>query len=207
MRRGQGTNGYDALNKVKTAARGDRPAAHNEQYKKWRGRIVARTEKTKADNERTRGEEASRRAGVTASASSQTNRPCQAVTPGGRKAREQQQRYLATAIENYQASSVHPRATLERNQELQATARPEKTLEKYRLSGRSERGHPHSGDEGHPPIRRPPKYNEPLQSTEKASRSIALQPRDVEKDDQNMQSTSTTAGSRILARRPVLERG
>ncbi|HNQ01924.1 MAG TPA: hypothetical protein PKN59_06500, partial [Syntrophales bacterium] len=111
----------------------------NEQLKTWRAQIVARAERTKADNERIAAGRkhldaagGAERAYLTNESSIQARQ-----LQWGEKLEEQQQIYLTTAIENYRASLQYiPDANVERKiKELEATLEGrKKVLENYRLS-------------------------------------------------------------------------
>jgi len=130
----------DALNNtLKTADEAIALQPTNEQLKKWRAMIVARAEKTKADNERIAAGRKHLDAAGSAERSYLTNESAIQARQlqWGEKLEEQQQKYLTTAIENYRASLQYiPDANVEKKiRDLQATLEGrKKVLENYRLS-------------------------------------------------------------------------
>ena len=130
----------DALqNTLKTADEAIALQPNNEQLKQWRAMIVARAEKTKADNERIAQGRKYLDAAGNAERSYLTNESSIQARQlqWGEKLEEQQQLYLTTAIQNYRASLQYiPDASVEKKiKELETTLGGRKTyLENYRLS-------------------------------------------------------------------------
>ncbi len=129
----------DALqNTLKTADEAIALQPNNEQLKQWRA-MIARAEKTKADNERIAQGRKYLDAAGNAERSYLTNESSIQARQlqWGEKLEEQQQLYLTTAIQNYRASLQYiPDASVEKKiKELETTLGGRKTyLENYRLS-------------------------------------------------------------------------
>ena len=126
-------------NGIKSADEAIALQPNNEQLKKWREQIVARLEKTKADNDRTA---AGRKHLDAARLEENTYLSQLSGTQGrqgqwGEKLEEDMQLHITKAIENYRASLQYiPDANLEKKiKELEATLEGRKKyLENYRLS-------------------------------------------------------------------------
>jgi hypothetical protein len=111
----------------------------NEQLKKWRERIVARSTKTNEDNERIAAGRKYLDAAGNAERSFANNESYVKANPGqwGETLEEQQQLYLTTAIQNYTESLKYiPDAAVEKKiKDLRATLEGrQKYLEQYRTS-------------------------------------------------------------------------
>ena len=127
-------------NGIKSADEAIALQPNNEQLKKWREQIVARSTKTKEDNDRTAaGPQVPRRGGRRRGEHFADNESYVKANPGqwGEKLEEQQQTYLTTAIQNYRESLKYiPDAAVEKKiKDLQATLEGRKKyLEQYRQS-------------------------------------------------------------------------